>query len=94
MASHLAMGQFDVDRQGPGIIIVNHRKGSEPDLRYIVHVRFLHQDGTQGKLEQPARAFTSEVSSRLPVGKTISFEFRTSPLDTLESILKAHRKDM
>lgn len=93
LAARLSLDDFNVSRLNTtDIIITNVDGSSEPDLRYVIYVPFLHLPGMGDTLEQAANAFTHEVTSRFSEKKTVSFEFCKPPSKSLSSILKAQRE--
>jgi len=95
LAAGLSAEDYSVDKPSTTDIIISNSAGppKDPDLRYVIYVPFLHQDGMGDQLEQVAKAFTSEITSRLRgEKKTVSFEFCKPPSDDLGSILAVHRE--
>ncbi|KAK4540674.1 hypothetical protein LTR36_009005 [Oleoguttula mirabilis] len=92
LAAGLSLNDCNIDMAVPTDIIISNCVGnSEPDLRYVIYVPFLHQPGMGDKLEQVAMAFTHQITSRLSGHKTISFEFCKPPYRDIASILAIHR---
>ncbi|TIA27500.1 hypothetical protein D6C83_07736 [Aureobasidium pullulans] len=92
VALRLSLDDYSVSRPNATEFKISSTTGiSEPDLRYIIHVPFLNETGMSDKLEQAARAFTYEITSRLSGNTSISFEFYKPPSKSLSSILTAHR---
>ncbi|THZ77515.1 hypothetical protein D6C85_01628 [Aureobasidium pullulans] len=92
VALRLSLDDYNVSRPNATEFKISSTTGiSEPDLRYIIHVPFLNEAGMSDKLEQAARAFTYEITSRLSGNTSISFEFYKPPSKSLSSILTAHR---
>lgn len=91
-AGRLSLDVFNIQKSAETeTIISNVAVISDPDLRYVIYVPFLHQFGMDNKLEQVATAFTYEITSRLSGKKTVSFEFCKPPSNTLTSALTAYR---
>ncbi|GAQ38560.1 hypothetical protein AKAW_09200 [Aspergillus niger] len=63
----------------------------EPDLRYIIYVTFSHSNENPLTLEMIGRAFTAAILESLPQRKTVYFEFRSAPNQSLGATLSSHR---
>lgn len=93
LATKLPLNEFQISTLNSTDVTISNVEGtSAPDLRYVIYVPFLHQPGMSETLEQAAKAFTHEVTSRISGKKTISFEFCKPPSRSLSSILAAQRE--
>ncbi|RAH72480.1 uncharacterized protein BO66DRAFT_317490 [Aspergillus aculeatinus CBS 121060] len=76
---------------GSVTIMSNMHAASEPDLRYIVHLKFSH---SVPDFIRMAQAFTSALVANLPDQRSIHLNFRqssTSGLASLGSVVDSHR---
>lgn len=93
LAARLSVDDFNIHEPAATDVVISNTTGTpEPDLRYVIYVPFLHQPGMGDKLEQVAKAFTQQITSRLSGQKTISFEFYKPPSKDLSSVLAVHRE--
>lgn len=94
-AQSLMLTDFQVIN-GPrdAITIISASISSSPDLRYLVYVPFLHYPGVKDSLESADKLFSASITSHLPSGKTIHFEFHKPQEPTLSSALSLHRTQM
>ena len=94
-AQSLMLADFQVIN-GPrdAVTIISASISSSPDLRYLVYAPFLHYPGVKDSLESTGKLFSASITSHLPSGKTIHFEFQKPQEATLSSALALHRTQM
>lgn len=84
----LPKDDFIVNELEDSTVIMSNPVASEPDLQYIIYITFPHSGIDLASI---ARAFTYSMMENIPCKKTINFEFRAAPSQSLSSILAMHK---